>query len=70
MEVSGQFRAPVSLRPGKKPWYPLDMRLGWSQSLSGRGDEEENSQPLSGIEHPLIKPVAQRYTAELYLPLT
>jgi hypothetical protein len=39
-------------RQGKNPWYPLDRRLGGSQSFSGRGGEENSSQP----------PVAQRYT--------
>jgi hypothetical protein len=57
------------LRPlypqGKSPWYPLDRRLGGLQSSSGRGDEEKNSQPLPGIEPPIIQPVTQRYTAEL-----
>jgi len=31
----------------------LDRRLGEPQSLSGRGGEEKNSQPLSGIEPPI-----------------
>jgi hypothetical protein len=46
-------------RQGKSPWYPLDRRLGEPQSLSGRGGEEKNSQPLLGIEPPIIQPVAQ-----------
>jgi hypothetical protein len=50
---------------GKSPWYPLDRRLGGPQSRSGHGGEEKNSQPLSGIELPIIQPVAQRYTTEL-----
>jgi hypothetical protein len=36
------------------------------KNRSGRGDEEENSQPLPGLEPPIIQPVAQRYTTELY----
>jgi hypothetical protein len=35
---------------GKSPWYPLDRRLGGSQSWSGRGGEEKNSEPPPGIE--------------------
>jgi hypothetical protein len=35
----------------------LDRRLGGSQSLSGRGGEEKNSQPLSGLEPPIIQPI-------------
>jgi hypothetical protein len=45
MEVSGQLYP-----QGKSPWYPLDRRLGGPQSHSGRGGEEKNSQPPSGIE--------------------
>jgi hypothetical protein len=39
----------------------LDGRLGGSQSRSGDGGEEENSQPLPGLEPPIIQPVTQRY---------
>jgi hypothetical protein len=35
---------------GKRPWYPLDRRLGGPQSRSGRDGEEKNSQPPPGIE--------------------
>jgi hypothetical protein len=35
---------------GKSPCYPLDRRLGGSQSRSRRGGEEKNSQPLSGLQ--------------------
>jgi hypothetical protein len=49
----------------KRPWYPLDRRLGGSQIRSGRGGEEKNSQPLPVLEPPIIQPVAQRYTTEL-----
>jgi hypothetical protein len=35
---------------GKRPWYPLDRRLGGPQSCSGRGREEKNSQPPPGVE--------------------
>jgi hypothetical protein len=41
---------------GKRPWYPLDRRLGGPQSRSGRGGEEKNSQLLLGLEprnHPI-----------------
>jgi hypothetical protein len=50
---------------GKSPWYPLDRRLDGPQIRSGRAGEEKNSQPLRGIEPPIIQPVAHRYTAEL-----
>jgi hypothetical protein len=56
----------VRLYPqGKSPWYTLDSRLGGPQSWSGRGGEEENSQPVLELEPPTIQPVAQRYTAKL-----
>jgi hypothetical protein len=63
---------PRQLYPqGKNPWYPLDRRLGGPQSRSGRGGEEKNSKPLPGLETPIIQPVAQRYTTELFqLPYT
>jgi hypothetical protein len=50
MEVSGQLHAPAAYPQGKSPWYPLDRRVGGSQSRSGRRDEKKNSQPPPGIE--------------------
>jgi hypothetical protein len=44
----------------------LDRRLGGPQSLSGRGGEEKNSQPPPELEPPIIQPVAQHYTTELF----
>jgi len=41
----------------------LDRRLGGLQSRS-EGDEE-NSQPLQGLELLIIQPVAQCYTSDL-----
>jgi hypothetical protein len=45
MEVSDQLHALAALPQGKSLWYPLDRRLGGTQSRSGRGGEEKNSQP-------------------------
>jgi hypothetical protein len=53
---------------GKSPRYPSDRRLGGPQSRSGRGGEEKTSYPLTGLELPVIQPVAQRYTTELTRP--
>jgi hypothetical protein len=39
--------------------------LGGLQRRSGRGDEEKYTQPLPGLEPPVIQPVAQCCTAEL-----
>jgi len=50
MEVSGQLHAPAALHSGKETLIPLYRRLGGPQSRYGRGGEEKNSQPLSGIE--------------------
>jgi hypothetical protein len=58
MQVSGQLHAPAAI-------LPLYRRLGGPQSRYGCGGEEKNSQPLPGLEPPIIQPVAQRYTAEL-----
>jgi hypothetical protein len=65
MEVSGQFHASAALSPGKKPLFTLDRKLDGPQNQSGRGGEEKNSQPLPGLEPPIIQAVAQRYTTEL-----
>jgi hypothetical protein len=65
-EFSGQLHDPAALPQGKSPWYPLDRRLGGLQSQSGCGGGEENSQPLPGLEPPIIQPAAQRYTIELH----
>jgi hypothetical protein len=61
--VSGEFHKPRPLYPqGNSPWYPLDRRLGGPQIRSVLGGEEKNSQPLPGLEPPIIQPVAQRFT--------
>jgi hypothetical protein len=66
MEVSGRLHASAAVPPGiKPPCYSLDRRLGEPQIRSGRGGEEKNSYPLSGLEPSIIQPVAQRYTTEL-----
>jgi hypothetical protein len=56
LDLGTRLRWVVSFMPrplypqGKSPGYPLDRRLGRPQSRSGRGGEEQNSQPPSGIE--------------------
>jgi hypothetical protein len=65
MDVSGQLHAPADFPQGKIPWYTLDRRLGEPQSRSELGGEEKNSQPLPGLEPPIIQPVAQRCTTAL-----
>jgi len=53
MEVIG---LPAALTPGKGPWYPLKRRLGGPQNRFGRTGEENNSQPLLGLESPSSRP--------------
>jgi hypothetical protein len=54
MEVSDQLHPPAALPPEKSPWYPLDRRLSGLQSRTGPAGEEKNSQPLPGLEAPII----------------
>jgi hypothetical protein len=71
LDLGTRWRWVVSFTPrtfhlqGKSPWYPLGRKLGGSQSRSGRGGEEKNSEPLPGLEPSNIQAVAQRYTIEL-----
>jgi hypothetical protein len=71
LDLSTRLRWMVSFTPRplypneKKIWYPLDRRLGGLQSRSGGGGKEKNSQPLPGLELPIIQPVSQSYTTEL-----
>jgi hypothetical protein len=65
MEVSGQVHDPASLPRGKESMVPIGWRLGGPQSRSGRGGEEIHFHPQSGLEPPILQPVAQRYTTEL-----
>jgi hypothetical protein len=70
-DLSTRCRWVVSFTPwplypqGKSLWYPLERRLGGTQSRFERGGEEKISQPLPGLEPLIIQPVAQRYTTEL-----
>jgi hypothetical protein len=66
MEVSGQLHAPAALPPGKQTLVHIGRRLGGPQSRSGCGGEEKNSQPVPGFESPIIQPLAQRCTTELF----
>jgi hypothetical protein len=59
------FTSPLLYLQGKSPRYSLDRRLGGLQSRSGRCGEAKNSQPLPGIELPIIQLVAQSYTTKL-----
>jgi hypothetical protein len=54
---------------GKSLWYPLDRRLGGPQIQSESSGEENNSQPLTGLEPLIIQLTAKCYTTELsWLP--
>jgi len=46
---------------GKSPFHPVGRKLGGPQSRSGRGGgEEKNSQPLPGLEPPIIQAVVKQ----------
>jgi len=48
--VSGQLHTSADLSQGKRPWYPLDRKLGEPQSCFGRGGEEKSTQLPPRIE--------------------
>jgi hypothetical protein len=58
LDLDTRWKWAVSFTPrplypqGKSPRYPLDRRVGGPQSRSGCGGEENNSQPLPGLEPP------------------
>jgi hypothetical protein len=64
LDLGTRWRCVISFMPqllyyqGKSPWYPMDRRLGKPQNWSGHSGEEKNSQPLLGLEPPIIQPVA------------
>jgi hypothetical protein len=65
--MSSQLRAPGRFTAqGNSTYYPLDRRLRGFKTQSGRGGEKKDSQPLSGLEHSIIQPVAQLYNIELF----
>jgi hypothetical protein len=45
---------------GKSPCYPLDRRLGGEHS-----GEKRNSQPLPGLEPPIIQTIGHSYTTAI-----
>jgi hypothetical protein len=63
VEVSGQLHAPAALSPGNKPRYPFYMRLGGSQSRSGRHGGQKILYPIGTRTptHLSSGPVASRY---------
>jgi hypothetical protein len=72
LDLGTRWRWVVSFTPwplytqGKSPWYTLDRRFVGHNSQSGRGGKEKKSQPLSGLDPPIIQPVVQRYTTKLH----
>jgi hypothetical protein len=65
MEVSGQLHAPAALPPGKEPLVPIGYEAGWAPEPVWMRLRKKNSNPLPGLELPIIQPVAQRYITEL-----
>jgi hypothetical protein len=57
-DLGTTWRSVVSFTPrqfytqGNSSYYSLGRKLGGPQSRSGRGGEENNSQPLLGLEPP------------------
>jgi hypothetical protein len=71
LDLGTRWRWVVSFTPrplypqGKSPWHPLDRRLGGPQNRSEHGGEDHNSEPLPGLELPIIEQEAECYTTEL-----
>jgi hypothetical protein len=64
MEVIGQLHARPLYPQGRSSRYPLDMRLGGSQSRSGRGGEEKIVMNIR-VNIALLKPWSPtRYISE------
>jgi hypothetical protein len=67
LDLGTRWKCMVNFTPrpicpqGKSPWCTLDRRLSGPYSRFGHGGKEKNSQPLLGLEPPIIQPVAQRY---------
>jgi hypothetical protein len=60
MEVNGQLHAPAALPPGNRPRYPLERRLGESQSQSERRGEEKILDP-TGTRTPTPRPSSPHF---------
>jgi hypothetical protein len=62
MVVNGKLHASAALPRGKSPKYPLDRRLGGTQSRSGRCGVEKKSLSPAGKQTSAVLPVARHYT--------
>jgi hypothetical protein len=58
MDVTGQLHAPAALPSEKSPRYPLDRRLGGSESRPRRCDKEKKVPEPAGNVMPVVQPVA------------
>jgi hypothetical protein len=73
LDLSTSWKWVVSFTPqplnpwGKRPWYPLDRRLGGPQSWSGW--HGENSWPYwdTNSDPSVIQPIASHYTNSMYM---
>jgi hypothetical protein len=67
LDLGTRWRLVVSFtpRPLCLPGKERHCMGGWVSPRSGRGGEEKYFQTLRGLEPPIVRPVAQRYTAEL-----
>jgi hypothetical protein len=66
MEESGQLHAPAALPlPGKDPMVPIVWEAEWAPELAWTRWCVEKFVAPTGLEPPIIQPVAQRYTTEI-----
>jgi hypothetical protein len=78
LDLGSRWRWVVSFTPrllypqGKRPWYPLDRRLGGAQSRSGHGDEKFSAFAGTRIpDHPVRSPALYHWAipAPVYVTL-
>jgi hypothetical protein len=65
MEVNGQLHTPADLLPGKEHPVPIGYEAGWASEpvwMQCRREYFLAPRRESNFDHPIVQPVASRYT--------